>query len=235
MPKRLAIITGASKGIGKACAHRYLQHGWRVINVSRTPCDLAEVTNCLLDFNAPDCFTKHGNLLKQIINEPQVISLVHNAAYYQHDSVANVTNEQLVQAFTVNVLAPVRLNQLLLDKMIQGSSIIYVGSTLSEKAVANTASYTMTKHAVVGLMRSTCQDLIGRGIHTCCVCPGFTDTEMLRAHVGHDDAVLAAIASTMSANRLITPQEIANLIYFCAENPAIDGSVLHANLGQIQS
>ncbi|MEX2366607.1 MAG: SDR family oxidoreductase, partial [Pseudohongiellaceae bacterium] len=125
-------------------------------------------------------------------------------------------------------------NQLLIPKMQSGSSIIYVGSTLSEKAVANTYSYVVSKHAMVGMMRSTCQDLAGRQIHTACICPGFTDTEMLRTHVGNDNEVLEAIASGSTFGRLIKPEEIADTIWFSANNPVINGALIHANLGQVE-
>ena len=87
----------------------------------------------------------------------------------------------------------------------------------------------------MGMMRATCQDLVGSGIHTACVCPGFTDTEMLRAHVGDDPAVLQSIASGNGFCRLVTPQEMASLLRYAAENPVINGAVLHGNLGQIES
>ena len=119
--------------------------------------------------------------------------------------------------------------------MNAGSSIIYIGSTLSEKAVPNSYSYASTKHAMIGMMRATCQDLAGSGVHTACICPGFTDTEMLRAHVGDSDDVLEAIGSMSSYGRLIEPDEIARSIEFAVANPVINGSVIHANLGQIES
>jgi 3-oxoacyl-[acyl-carrier protein] reductase len=114
------------------------------------------------------------------------------------------------------------------------SSIIYVGSTLSEMAVAGRAAYVVSKHALVGMMRVTCQDLQGKGITTCCVCPGFVNTAMLTDQV--ERSVLdEVIKAKVTAGRLIDPAEIADLIYFCAEHPVINGSVLHANLGQISS
>ena len=116
-----------------------------------------------------------------------------------------------------------------------GSSIIYIGSTLSEKAVKNTASYAISKHASIGMMRSTCQDLADMQIHTACICPGFTNTEMLRRHLNNDENIIKQISSKNCFNRLIQPSEIADLILFCADNPVVNGSVLHANMGQIES
>src|SRR5690606_638718 len=108
-----------------------------------------------------------------------------------------------------NVVAPSRLNQLVLPYLTPNSAIIYVGSTLSEKAVANSASYVTSKHAIAGLMKATCQDLAASGIHTACVCPGITDTDMLRQRAHHDPAILQQLAAIQTANRLVSPTEIA--------------------------
>ena len=100
--------------------------------------------------------------------------------------------------------------------------------------MAGSCAYVVSKHALIGLMRATCQDLAGRRIHTACVCPGFTDTEMLRAHVGQSAEVLSALAAGVTYGRLIEPEEIARTIHFCALNPVVNGAVLHANLGQVE-
>ncbi len=127
------------------------------------------------------------------------------------------------------------LNQRLLPLLPRTSSVLYVGSTLAEKAVPGAFSYIVSKHAQLGMMRATCQDLMGSGIHTAMICPGFTDTEMLRAHLGSDPDVAAAVAGMNSFNRLIAPEEIAELIRWAHHNPVINGAVLHANLGQKES
>ena len=150
------------------------------------------------------------------------------------DSAANTATSDFRHTLELNVVAPHILNQILIPKMTQGSGIIYVGSTLSEKAVANTYSYVVSKHALIGMMRSTCQDLANTGIHTACVCPGFTDTEMLRAHVGEDAEIIESLSTLSTFGRLVTPEEIANTIVFAAENPVINGAVIHANLGQVE-
>ncbi|MDP7389608.1 MAG: SDR family oxidoreductase, partial [Pseudomonadales bacterium] len=113
-----------------------------------------------------------------------------------------------------------------------GSSVLYVGSTLSEKAVPGLASYVTSKHAVAGLMRATCQDLAGTGVHTVCINPGFTNTEMLRDHVPAD--VMPQIAVMSAFERLIEPEEIAQALLFAAHNPVLNGAVINANLGQIE-
>jgi NAD(P)-dependent dehydrogenase (short-subunit alcohol dehydrogenase family) len=112
-----------------------------------------------------------------------------------------------------------------------GSSIIYIGSTLSLKAIANMSAYATSKHALIGLMRSTCQDLAGQGIHTACVCPGFTDTEMLKSYSGD---VVEQLKQRSTQGRLVAPQEIAEAVYFCATNSVVNGTVLQAESGLIE-
>ncbi len=131
------------------------------------------------------------------------------------------------------MVAPNTLNYFAIPYMKRGSSIIYVGSTLAEKAVPGTYTYVVSKHALIGMMRSTCQDLAGQEIHTACVCPGFTDTEMLREHVPAE--AMDGIRAMSAYGRLSDPDEIAETIFWAATNPVINGAVLHANLGQRES
>ena len=224
------MITGASRGIGKAIAQQFLNENWMVTNLSRHRCDLDKVKNITLDLSQP-------NWPQEIINslpDADVTCLVHNAAAHDNDSINSIKPERMREILEINLTGPLKLNQLILPRMKAGSSIIYIGSTLSEKTVKNTASYSISKHAVVGMMRATCQDLDDTGIHTCCVCPGFTDTEMLKQHLGNDPKIIESIKQMVTARRFIKPQEIANLVYFCANNPVINGSVMHANLGQVE-
>ena len=83
------------------------------------------------------------------------------------------------------------------------------------------------------MMRSTCQDLAGGTVHTACICPGFTDTQMLREHVPAD--AMDFVAGMSAFKRLIEPEEIAATVLFAANNPVINGAVLHANLGQVEA
>lgn len=229
------LITGASQGIGYATAQRFVAHGYKVVNISRSPCDIAAVLNLQIDLTQPGWEDTRQAEIIAAVGDAEQLCVVHNAALLEKDSISDVAAGRLRHVLELNVVAAVLLNQIVLEKMNSGSSIIYVGSTLGTKAVANTCSYATSKHALIGLMRATCQDLAGTMIHTACVCPGFTKTEMLQAHLGHDEQVYAAIAAGVTHNRLIEPTEIADTIYFCAQTPVINGAVLDANLGQIQN
>ena len=231
------IISGASKGIGRATAKLFVEKGYAVINLSRSDPKLNGVKHLTVDLTDPAWPNNHGKLLIESIENttPDELCLIHNAAQMYKDNNESVTVENLQKTLQINVIAATQLNQLLLPKMADGSSILYVASTLAEKAVPGTCSYVISKHAQLGLMRSTCQDLMGRGIHTASVCPGLTDTEMLRNHVNNDEEILQNMTNLSSYNRLVKPEEIANTLFFCSQNQAINGSIIHANLGQKES
>ncbi|MGI9294012.1 MAG: SDR family NAD(P)-dependent oxidoreductase [Pseudomonadales bacterium] len=233
--KKVLVITGASKGIGLAAAEKFASSGYNVVNISRSPCPLAGVNNLAIDLLKPNWPAQWNTHLLAAVGQPEQLVLIHNAAVLAKDSTQSVTADALRSVLELNVVAAAQLNQLFLPLMKAGSAIVYVSSTLGTKAVANTCSYVISKHAVIGQMRSTCQDLVGSKIHTACVCPGFTDTEMLRAHLGPDPAIYTSIAEGIAHKRLIEPQEIAETLWFCSQNPVINGSVLHAHLGQIEN
>ena len=230
----LAIITGASSGIGASTGEAFLNSGYAVLNVSRRPCPVSGVENLPSDLGDDTAVDALAELLAQRIHEtsPTSVCLVHNAALMLKDDASTTGNADLTRVLQINVQAINALNRVLLPRLPASSSVIFVGSTLSEKAVKGAFSYIVSKHAQLGMMRATCQDLMGSGVHTALVCPGFTDTEMLRNHIGNDQRVVEAIGAMNSFGRLVQPQEIAELIHWSHHNPVINGAVLHGNLGQ---
>ena len=233
---RTAIITGASSGIGAAAASMFLDAGFTVINISRRPCPVAGVTDLCGDLSDPKSVQDLARTLALQLAEtqPSSVCLVHNAALMLKDTADSTDDSSLARVLQINTLAINNLNPELLPLMPSGSSVLFVGSTLSEKAVKGAFSYVVSKHAQLGMMRATCQDLMGRGIHTALICPGFTDTEMLRNHIGQDQKIIEAISAMNSFGRLVEPEEIARLIFWAHSNPVINGAVLHGNLGQVE-
>ncbi len=232
--KKVAIVTGGRAGIGRATVEKFVEQGYQVINLSRRPSNVDGCDDIAADFTQLDWPSSVSPQLLPKLAGAEQLAVIHNAGMHASDSAVEVDGAIMRDSLNVNVVAPALLNTLLAPHLTPGSSIVYVGSTLSEKAVTGCVSYVASKHAVIGLMRSTCQDLAGKAIHTACVCPGFTDTEMLRHHVGNSDEILKDIASLCTQNRLITPAEIADVLYFCATSPVVNGTVMHANLGQIE-
>ncbi len=229
---RLAVVTGASAGIGLATAARFLDAGYAVVNLSRRPCPLAAVTHIRCDLAADIAGQLAGALAPRLEGAEQ-IALIHNASRLLNDTATDTPSEALRAVLDINVVAINTLNRLVIPHMGAGSCVLFVGSTLSEKAVPGSFSYVISKHAQVGMMRACCQDFAGTGIHTACLCPGFTDTEMLREHVPAD--AMDAVRGMSAFNRLIEPGEIADALLWAANSAVINGSVIHANLGQVES
>ena len=227
---KLLLITGASAGIGSATASAFLAAGYAVVNLSRRPCPVEGVVHITCDLSHPDFLDAVADRLDPMLQDAEQTALVHNASRLASDTATTTPSDALRQIIELNIVAANTLNQYVIPAMGTGSSVLIVGSTLSEKAVPGSYSYVISKHALVGMMRALCQDLAGTGIHTACVCPGFTDTEMLREHVPAD--AMAAVAEMSAFNRLIEPAEIADTLLFAATHPVVNGAVIHANLGQ---
>jgi 3-oxoacyl-[acyl-carrier protein] reductase len=232
---KVAIITGASAGIGSATAQAFLDEGFAVYNLARRTSPVTGVTSLACDLSDEAAIASAADILERAVAGSSTVALVHNASQMRKDRADGCDSDSLRGVLDTNVIAINSLNQRLLPRLPHSSSVLYVGSTLAEKAVPGAFSYIVSKHAQLGMMRATCQDLMGRGIHTAMICPGFTATEMLRTHLGHDPDVEAAIGAMNSFNRLIEPGEIAELICWAHHHPVINGAVLHANLGQKES
>jgi len=226
------LITGASAGIGLHTAQRFIAEGYTVINLSRRRCPLEQVNHINCDLAASGFLERISPQLNGLLQQAEQIVLIHNAARMNNDSAVETPSNTFRDTLEINLVAPNTLNYYTIPFMKPGSAVLYVGSTLSEKAVPGSYSYVVSKHAMIGMMRATCQDLAGREIHTACVCPGFTDTEMLRAHVPEE--AMASVRSMSAYERLIDPDEIAECLFWASANPVINGSIIHANLGQIE-
>ena len=230
---RVLLITGGSAGIGLSTASRFLKDDYNVVCLSRRPCPLEGVEHLRCDLVQPDFLETIRPALEPLLSQADSISVIHNASRLSNDIATDTPSDEFRDVLEINIVAPNTLNRFVIPFMKQGSSVLFVGSTLSEKAVPGSYSYVTTKHGMIGMMRSLCQDLAGTGIHTACVCPGFTDTEMLREHVPSD--AIEAVSNMSTFGRLIEPTEIAETLFWATSNPVINGSVLHANLGQIET
>jgi NAD(P)-dependent dehydrogenase (short-subunit alcohol dehydrogenase family) len=229
--RKVLLITGASRGIGLATATHFKAQGFDIVNVSRSSCTLPGVVQINADLAQPQCLDEAGEQISNALAGSEQVVVVHNAGLQIPGNTATQDMATFQQIMAINVVAPAAINRLVCDALPSGSSIIYIGSTLSLKAIANMSAYATSKHALIGLMRSTCQDLAGQGIHTACVCPGFTDTEMLKSYSGD---VVEQLKQRSTQGRLVAPQEIAEAVYFCATNSVVNGTVLQAESGLIE-
>jgi 3-oxoacyl-[acyl-carrier protein] reductase len=226
------IITGGSRGIGEKTIADFQQHGWNAVNISRTACELPNVMNISIDLADSHSIERGTEQLLGSLSHATRICLVHNAAFHKRDCIDSLGLEDLWRTLQINVIASAALNKIVIPVMKPGSSIIYMGSTLAVKAVPGSASYAISKHALIGMMKATCQDLKDKSIHTCCVCPGLVDTALLTETMDREK-IDYLIHNVVIGKRLIKPEEIASIVYFCATTSVMNGAIIPANLGQV--
>lgn len=225
------IIFGGSKGIGRSIVETFRDRGFHCLNISRTLSAPAD-SNMRVDLSNIDDIDKVRTSIIEYIKDATELSVVHNAFPYSSDSALSPDLNKLNEAFNACVIWPTSINQMVVEKANCKTSILFTGSTLSEKAVPGAYSYSTLKHACAGMMKALCQDGSGNMVHTALICPGFTDTEMLREHLNRLNMNMEMITDNVIFNRLIRPDEIARFFLFAHEEPSLNGSVLHANLGQ---
>lgn len=233
-PPPVTVVTGASAGIGRALCARLVADGHRVLGVSRRPCPVDGVVTIPADLGAADGVAACLPALCEAIGQAGTLHLVHNAGVMPEDSVDAFDPVVSERTMRVNVVAPAALTAGLRDRLGRGSGVVVVGSTLSEQGVPGRLSYVMSKHAALGLVRGLAQDLFGTGVHTVCVAPGFTDSAMLRDVLDATPGLEDAAKAMTSYGRLLDPAEVADVIAYALRTPALNGSVVHANLGQRQ-
>lgn len=222
------IVTGGSAGIGLAIVERFADLDYRVLSLARRRCPVDTVESMLVDLGSGEAVAAALSKVRERLPKRSEIHLIHNAAAMPTDTASDFDTRVFERTLRLNVTTPAELNAGLIPRMKAGSSIVFIGSTLSEKGVPGRLSYVTSKHAVLGLMRATMQDLFGTGIHCMCVAPGFTDTAMLQQGPG----LAQAVREMVSFGRLLEPEEVADIVVFATRTPALNGAIVHANLGQ---
>lgn len=217
---KFLIITDGGNAIGNKIVERFLMENWAVINLSTTFLPFFDVSNYKVNFTQPGWENKVLTSLNRRIRLAKQICLVHNAAYYIPDSRQIDTSEFRKTAET-NIITPLILNHALIPSMPKKSSILYIGSLLSEKSKYPTGSSVISKHALLGVMRATCQDLTGKGIHTACICPCFKSDYFLSDHTEKKPSAQL--------------DDIADLIWYCAHHSVVDGAIWHAMVDSKES
>jgi NAD(P)-dependent dehydrogenase (short-subunit alcohol dehydrogenase family) len=223
------VITGASAGIGLSTAALFHECGYRVVNISRHRGGFEHGTWIAADLAALGWIEPVSRELVAEIQHASTVAIVHNAALLVQDSIDKSDDADLLQVMQANVIAAIQLNRLLLPYMDIGSAIIYIGSSLSDAAAPKRLSYVVSKHAQIGLMRATAVEIAGRGMHTACICPGITDSEMALQRFRGDNATEQYVLQDALLNRALKSTEIARMVHFCAETPSVNGAVIHAN------
>lgn len=225
------IVTGGSAGIGLAIVERFADLDYRVVSLARRRCPVDVVESMLVDLGNADAVATAIKQVRARVGVSHATHVIHNAAVMPTDTATDFDSKVLDRTLRLNVTTPAEINAGLIPRMSPGSSIVFIGSTLSDKGVPGRLSYVTSKHALLGLMRATVQDLFGTGIHCLCVAPGFTDTAMLAPGLA-TPGFAQAVRDIVSFGRLLEPDEIADIVVFATRTPALNGAIVHANLGQ---
>lgn len=239
---RVAIVTGAARGLGRAAAERLVERGASVaVNVR----DRTRAESVAAPFG-PTGLAVPGDITEPGVPEAIVAAtlerfgridiLVNNAALARSTRFEQLDADEWRQAFEVNVTAPFRLMKAALPAMkAQGyGRVINVSSTAGRMvSTLGGAHYTASKTALLGLTRAAAKELGRFGITVNAVCPGMIDTELTREHGSPE--LLERLARGYPVPRLGTAREVADLICFAASEAAgyITGASLDINGGDL--
>jgi 2-keto-3-deoxy-L-fuconate dehydrogenase len=228
---RVALVTAAAQGIGRASAERLAAHGARVVATDVNEARLAELRG------VTGVETRRLDVLDQAAVEALVQSLgrvdiLFNCAGMVHGgTILEATDVELTAAFDLNVRSMIRTIRAVLPGMLERAdgAIINMSSVASSvKGVPNRFVYTTTKAAVVGLTKSIAADFVARGIRCNAICPGTVDSpslqERLRAQ-GDYDGARAAFVARQPIGRIGTPEEVADLVVYLAAATYTTGQV----------
>lgn len=238
MSQKVALVTGASRGIGKACAHALHQAGFKVAVHYRSGEDMAlafckEHPGCVAYkadvSNEEEC----NELVKKVKAEMGSIDvLVNNAGVSIDQLITFAKPEDFDKLILVNLRSTFLLTKLVSRHMIKqkGGRIVNLTSVVGHTGNAGQSMYAATKGAITAFTKSIAADLAQFGILANCVAPGFIDTDMTQ-ELGEE--VRQAIMSKIPLKRLGRPEEIANAVTFLSSDAAsyITGSTIHVNGG----
>ena len=232
---KVAIVTGAGVGIGRAVCERFAEEGAEVVPTSRTREHLEETAAAVqrISGREPRSFVldvgQHRSaerVVGEVGGDFGRIDIVCNNAGIElphAPPVERVTDEEWESVFRVNVTGMFRVCRAALRFMGDGGSIVNLGSMNSFVAWPNDAPYTASKGAVLQLSRALAVDLAQRNIRVNCVCPGIIDTPLTRSFIDaadDADATVAEYEAVAPLRRMGTAREVANCVVFLASDEA---------------
>lgn len=213
MSEKIALITGASKGIGHECARLFLENGYIVIDASRT--NQSPFNNGNYHFIKTDVSNEEEikSLFDQVKEKfDRVDVLINNAGYGKFANLVDSTTTDFDGQFTVNVKGLYLCSRYALQIMINQKSgtIINIASLAGKNPVPGGSIYSATKHAVMGFSKSLMLEVRKQGIRVVVVCPGSVDTDFFD---------VAGVEVKSNRSTLLTSEDVARACLLAAELP----------------
>ncbi len=238
MDKKIALVTGASRGIGRAIAEKLAADGFFVIGTATSDTGAEAISSWLgekgaglkLNVADPDSISEVMKTINEDFGVPVV--LVNNAGITRDNLLMRMKEEEWQEIINTNLTSVFRMSKAVLRGMMKakGGRIINISSVVGATGNAGQTNYAAAKAGIVGFAKSMAKEVGSRNITVNTVAPGFIDTDMTKALADeHKQALLSSIA----LGRLGNPDEIAHAVSFLASDGAsyITGETIHVNGG----
>ena len=235
---KIALVTGASRGIGRAIAENLVARGARVIGTATSDKGAADISAYLgengkgYNLNVVDQASIDAVLSAIRAEFGEIDILVNNAGITRDNLLMRMKDDEWQDILDTNLTSVFRLSKAVLRAMMKKrcGRIITIGSVVGTMGNAGQANYAAAKAGLIGFSKSLAREVASRGITVNVVAPGFIETDMTRALT---EEQRAGILSQVPANRLGDAKEIANAVAFLASEEAgyITGETLHVNGG----